>query len=80
VITYDGNYIRLYLDGVIAKTSSNYAGTIGTPTKNLNLGWDGASRWYNGWLARALLYNYALSAGAILNNYEKTKQLFRSGN
>jgi hypothetical protein len=79
-ITYDGAYVRWYLNGVLDKiSSSTYTlGTI-TLTNNLGIGSEGAAtfgRNLDGYVAGCKIYGKALSASEISQNYESSKTEF----
>lgn len=74
--TYDGNAVRLYVNGV-ADSSFARTGTIDTSDSIIYIGYSGyASERFNGKIARCQLYNRALSATEILQNYNTTKGRF----
>jgi len=82
VWTFDGAYIRWYLNGVLDKTSSTTF-TIGTIniTNYLGIGAEGAStygRMLDGYVAGCKIYGKALTASEILQNYEQSKSEFAS--
>lgn len=81
-ITYDGAYVRWYLNGVLDKiSSSTYTlGTI-TLTNNLGIGSEGAAtfgRNLDGYVAGCKVYGKALSRAEINQNYEQSKSEFAS--
>jgi len=80
VWTYDGAYIRWYLNGVLDKTSSTTF-TVGTInlTNYLGIGSEGAAgygRFLDGYVAGCKIYGKALSASEVSQNYEQTKTEF----
>ena len=80
VWTFDGAYIRWYLNGVLDKTSSTTF-TIGTIniTNYLGIGAEGAStygRMLDGYVAGCKVYGKALSGAEIAQNYESSKTEF----
>ena len=80
VVTFDGAYIRWYLNGVLDKTSSSTytLGTL-TLTNYLGIGSEGAStfgRFLDGYVAGCKIYGKALSATEISQNYESSKTEF----
>ena len=82
VVTFDGAYIRWYLNGVLDKTSSTTfnVGTI-TLTNYLGIGSEGAvgyGRFLDGYVAGCKIYGKALSSTEILQNYEQSKSEFNS--
>jgi hypothetical protein len=66
--------IRIYVDGQAGSpTAVNYAGGLGSPTDELNIGWlDVPRRYYfKGTLDEMALYSRALSAGEIEQHYSE---------
>ena len=64
--TYDGNKLKLYVDGKLEVTTA-YAGSIASGTYNLNIGSNSEARgrFYNGAIDDLRVYNYALSEKEI---------------
>lgn len=80
VWTYDGAYIRWYLNGVLDKTSSSTF-TIGSISVGSYLGIGAESnstygRMLDGYVAGCKIYGKALSAAEVLQNYEQIKTEF----
>lgn len=80
VVTFDGAYIRWYLNGILDKTSSTTftVGTI-TLTNYLGIGSEGAvgyGRFLDGYVAGCKIYGKALSAAEVSQNYESSKTEF----
>ena len=74
--TYDGANLRLYVNGVNQVTTAN----TGTPTANtggirLMRRWDSDEYW-GGHLSTVKIYNRALSAQEVLQNYNATKKRY----
>jgi hypothetical protein len=74
--TYDGAYLRLYINSVNEMTTVNSQ----TPTANtggiiLMRRWDFAEHW-GGHLSTVKIYNRALSAQEVLQNYNATKKRY----
>ncbi|UCD50472.1 MAG: hypothetical protein JSW27_23470 [Phycisphaerales bacterium] len=65
--TYDGNFIRLYIDG-IERSSTPFVGTINNPSYNLNIGRNAqeTDRFYSGAIDEVRIYNRVLDASEIL--------------
>jgi len=61
--TYDGTYIRAYIDGVFADEKS-WPGTISDPGRVLTFGFFNAEYW-EGYLDDVRIYNYTLSLSEI---------------
>lgn len=84
VVTYDGSSTRngmlIYINGILASMqdydSSSTTGTI-INNANFELGArDGTQQPFNGSISNAQIYNRALSATEILQNYNATKTRF----
>ena len=72
-VTYDGTMGVLYENGA-ATGSTTLAITVSSTSNPLNIGrWDGTSYNLNGCIAGAMVYNRALNADEILQNYNSTK-------
>ena len=81
VYTYDGTNTRLYIDGVLASTVAYTTDPQypGSGNRNLVLGrWGhpGYERYFNGNIYQASIYNRALSASEILQNYNAKRKKF----
>ena len=81
VYTYDGTNAKLYIDGVLASTVpyTTDPSYFGSGNRNLVLGrWGhpGYERYFNGNIYQASLYNRALSATEILQNYNAKKKKY----
>jgi len=81
VYTYDGTNTRLYIDGVLASTVAYTTDPqyFGSGNRNLVLGrWGhpGYERYFNGNIYQASLYNRALTASEILQNYNAKRKKF----
>ena len=65
--TYDGNQLRLYVDGGLVD-SEDYLGSINSTTNPVNIGRNSqqTTRLYEGAIDDVKIYNRALSAGEIL--------------
>jgi len=65
--TFDGNQLRLYVDGSLAD-SMDYTGAIATSTYPVNIGRNSqeTGRLYEGAIDEVRIYNRALSEGEIL--------------
>ena len=80
----NGQYIYLYVDGVLDATTDlgvGYGSVDYTSNGGLYMGgiWhvgDYVSHWWNGYLALAHIYNRALSADEVSQNYESLKPRF----
>ena len=75
VATYDGSNKKIYINGVLKLTSA----TTGTVTQNttgtsiIGAYGTGQSYFFNGKIAQTAIYNKALTADEILQNYNATK-------
>jgi hypothetical protein len=81
VYTYDGINTKLYIDGVLASTVPYTTDPqyFGSGNRNLRLGvwgYPGYERYFNGIIGQTLIYNRALSATEILQNYNATKKKY----
>ena len=71
VATYDGATMAIYLNTV--KATNPHTGTIGVIANPLYIG-NNATFWYfNGPIGEARIYNQALTAGEVMNDYLATK-------
>ena len=82
VVTFNGSTINWYINGIIDKSLSQ-SGTI-TPERNGDLGigrevFENYGRGMNGRISRASLYNRALSAAEIQQNYNALKGRYEKG-
>ena len=81
VYTYDGVNAKLYIDGVLASTVAYTTDPSypGSGNRNLALGrWGFPSyeRYFNGNIYQASIYNRALTASEILQNYNAKRKKF----
>ncbi len=81
VCTYDGSNIKIYIDGVLTTTTAYTTDPSYPGSGNLNMklgawGYPSYERYFNGNIYQASLYNRALSATEILQNYNATKKKF----
>ncbi len=80
VVTRDSSNstINIYINGVLDRTISSITGNITVQqTYNLAMGaWSGSGYQFNGLIAVGKIYNRALSAAEILQNYNVTKKRF----
>jgi hypothetical protein len=75
--TYDGNNIKIYINGVLDNQKARI-GTIPTGSDNIIMGFNpsGEALVYNGRISNTQIYNRALSAQEVLQNYNATKTRF----
>jgi hypothetical protein len=76
VCTYDGVTQAIYVNGVL-KNSQSLTGTINTSATLIELGTYGSGDYsFNGWLANHRIYNRALSASEVQQNYQAEQYRF----
>ena len=70
--TYDGAWLKIYEDGVLMD-SLNYAGSIGSDTGSLFIGWDDgiSGRYFDGFLDEVVIYDSALTAEEVEARYTR---------
>ena len=73
--TYDGANIRLYLNGTLLATQAHTGTIINTGIGRIS-GYDNGGEIWDGRVASFSIYNRALSASEILQNYNVTKTRF----
>lgn len=76
--TYSSGFRRLYINGVLVN-SDNQSGTVSTNVNGGRIGASGGgspSYFYNGSLAICKVYNKALTAVEVLQNFNATKSRF----
>lgn len=77
VLLYDGNFTRLYLNGIQeASLATGERGSNSTGLVAIARGGDYNGIYLNGNIAQTLIYNRALSATEIRQNYNATKTRF----
>ena len=78
--TYDGTTERVYVNGVLDKSASSFTNSTPVSASNaISLGWirdDGASYSMNASIGVISLYNRAVSAAEIQQNYNALKSRF----
>jgi len=78
VCTYDGATQTIYVNGVL-KNSQSLTGAINTSATTIELGTYGTGDYsLNGWLANHRIYNRALSAAEIQQNYQAEQYRFET--
>ena len=82
-ITYNSGLVNMYMNGNLISSSSSAYTTLKTVTTPITIGadWDGGSvdtllRFYNGNIAQVSIYNRALSAAEVQQNYNATKSRY----
>ncbi|MCX7834832.1 MAG: choice-of-anchor D domain-containing protein [bacterium] len=75
-ITYDGSYVRYYLNGSLSNSVA-YSGTLGSfSSAKLTIGYnDNNNDYFNGFLDEIRIYNRALTASEIYQCYSPTNGL-----
>lgn len=73
--TYDGSNIRLYLNGIQVAIQAQTGNIINTGIARIS-GYDNNSETWNGNLSSVQIYNRALSAQEVLQNYNSSKSRF----
>ena len=73
--TYDGANIRLYLNGTLLATQAQTGTIVNTGIGRIS-GYDNGSEIWDGKIASFSIYNRALSATEVLQNYNVTKTRF----
>jgi len=78
VVTWDGTFIRLFVNGNLETTSSNLSAVVWASSTNstLDIGsYSGASTTYaiNGRVSNSRIYNKALTAAEVSQNYNALK-------
>ena len=83
-ITYNSGLVNMYMNGNLISSSSSAYTTLKTVTTPITIGadWDGGSvdtllRFYNGNIAQVSIYNRALTAAEISQNFNSNR--FRYG-
>jgi len=76
--TYDGTTLKLYRDGIQDANTTASSGALASYATPLQIGRWGTqgSQYFNGNIASVHIYNRALSAAEILQNYNVTKKRF----
>jgi hypothetical protein len=77
-VVYDSitKTVKLYTNGNLTNTV-NYSTAISTTQQPYRIaGWDGGSRYLNGSISSTQIYNRALSAAEVLQNYNSQKSRF----
>jgi hypothetical protein len=75
VATYDGTTLRLYRNGVQLNSTTS-TGNITNTSKTLEIGRRGGGSYFNGRLNGQKVYNKALSASEIQQNFNALKGRF----
>jgi hypothetical protein len=73
--TYDGSNIKLYLNGVLLATQAQTGTIVNTGIGRIS-GYDSGAEIWDGNVASFSIYNKALTATEVLQNYNATKTRF----
>jgi hypothetical protein len=78
VATFDGTIKRIYVNGVLAATSANLTGTVTqNTTGGAFIGIHGSGGYpFNGRISSTSMYNRALTAPEVLQNFNATRSRF----
>ena len=77
--TYNGSTLKLYINGNQEANTTSASGTISSYSTALQIGrssLSGGFQYFNGYIANTLIYNRALSATEVLQNYNVNKSRF----
>jgi hypothetical protein len=74
--TYNGSFIRLYLNGILDSSTSQTGITVSNPSSLIIGKVSYGNSYFNGDIASTQIYNRALSAQEILQNYNAYKSRF----
>ena len=69
------NFVKIYVNGVedYSRTSGVYSSLNPNSTQNITSGWASGLSYFPGKIANAKIYNKALTAAEVLQNYNATK-------
>ena len=74
---YDKTNLKLYENGVLVANGSSYTANISNSSTPLNISGGGGNIYiHSGNISQVLIYNRALSADEILNNYNYLKTIY----
>lgn len=78
ILTYNGSTVSLYINGVLAASASTSGSILNTSTPSLNIGRknSGNGEYINGKVGLVKIYNRALTADEVRNNYSNYKTRF----
>lgn len=78
ILTYNGSTVSLYINGVLAASASTSGSILNTSTPSLNIGRknSGNGEYINGKVAVTKIYNRALTADEVRNNFYNYKTRF----
>lgn len=81
VCTYESGIKKIYVNGVLANSATGITGTVGTNNGGMSIGAYGGysgghSYWFNGQIPVTKIYNRAITAGEVKQNYNHYKTRF----
>ena len=74
---FDGTNLMIYQNGVLSNSAS-YPGSMNTNSTSVRIGAANDGLYYNGEIANTKIYNRALSASEILQNYQAEQYRFET--
>jgi hypothetical protein len=78
VVTYDGQGLRSYVNGVLDSQNLSVTGSL-NPGGNVSYGaWTSGYGFFNGYLSDAKIYNKVLSPTEVVQNYSALRNRFES--
>ncbi len=77
VATWDGYYMKIYIDGSLNATSPEYTGTIDTTIYNLFVGKNTDGYFFKGTIGAAGINNKAFAPADVLQDYYASKWRYR---
>jgi hypothetical protein len=72
VATYNGNTVRIYINGNLESTNAR-TGTITAGAKNIGSNSGGTNEYFNGTIDNVKMYNRALSAAEVAQNFNASR-------
>ena len=70
--TWDGFYMKIYVNGVQRSETKPYKGTLNITSAHLNIGaWDGSNHPFNGIIDEVRVYNRALSSEEVEKHFNE---------
>lgn len=75
VATYNGNTVKIYINGNLESTNAR-TGTITSGAKNIGSNSGGSNEYFNGTIDSVKMYNRALSAAEVAQNFNATRRRY----
>jgi hypothetical protein len=76
--TYDGANLKIYENGILRSTGTSFTANVSNSSTNLQVGRGGGSDYeWNGNIAQVSIYNRALTASEIQQNFIATRSRFQ---